>query len=254
MSNEPTKHKQGSGEFPMHPLVDEPTKPALATDEMREKARTLIESRLNIKYDAGERWRINYTMPDGSVIGVVNSSSAGLSHAQIRGIVSDCAADFASQVLQQAEQRLAELEEERNRWRKLAEDNADEAGEYLIAKRAAARERDEARAQLNNGWIPVSERLPELERLVLITTNEGGTFTGKYREVNGKRFWLPTGNATYAANWKVTHWRPLPTPPGTKGAEPEWRKCPQCGRENSTITWSKNNGKCPNCNDLNDKD
>lgn len=68
-----------------------------------------------------------------------------------------------------------------------------------------ARERD--------AWVSVVERLPEKEILVLISTNEGGVFTGKYREYNGKCFWLPTGNATYAANWKVTHWRPLPAPP-----------------------------------------
>jgi DNA-directed RNA polymerase subunit RPC12/RpoP len=36
--------------------------------------------------------------------------------------------------------------------------------------------------------------------------------------------------------------------------EPEWVKCPQCGRENSKETWQKFGGKCPNCNDLFDKE
>jgi hypothetical protein len=38
------------------------------------------------------------------------------------------------------------------------------------------------------------------------------------------------------------------------GIEPEWKKCPQCGRENSVETWRKLGGKCPNCNDLHDKE
>jgi hypothetical protein len=36
--------------------------------------------------------------------------------------------------------------------------------------------------------------------------------------------------------------------------EPEWRKCPQCSRENSTATWEKFGGKCPNCGDLFEKE
>ncbi len=32
--------------------------------------------------------------------------------------------------------------------------------------------------------------------------------------------------------------------------EPEWRKCPQCKRENSFASWEMNLGKCPNCDDL----
>jgi hypothetical protein len=38
------------------------------------------------------------------------------------------------------------------------------------------------------------------------------------------------------------------------GVESEWRKCPQCGRENLVGTWTKRGGKCPNCGDLHDKE
>lgn len=34
------------------------------------------------------------------------------------------------------------------------------------------------------------------------------------------------------------------------GIEPKWKKCSQCGRENSEEKWQKNSGKCPNCADL----
>jgi hypothetical protein len=74
--------------------------------------------------------------------------------------------------------------------------------------------------QNGQGWVRVEDGLPEIDRLVLIATNEGGVWTGKYREyipdgtkASQKRFWMPTGNGTYAANWKVTHWQPLPAPP-----------------------------------------
>ena len=38
------------------------------------------------------------------------------------------------------------------------------------------------------------------------------------------------------------------------GPEPEWKKCPQCGRENSVETWAKRGNRCPNCNGLFGKD
>lgn len=36
--------------------------------------------------------------------------------------------------------------------------------------------------------------------------------------------------------------------------DPEWVKCPQCGRENSRETWNRFGSKCPNCRDLYGKD
>jgi hypothetical protein len=34
------------------------------------------------------------------------------------------------------------------------------------------------------------------------------------------------------------------------GVEPEFKKCPQCKRENYLASWENNRGKCPNCDDL----
>jgi hypothetical protein len=37
-------------------------------------------------------------------------------------------------------------------------------------------------------------------------------------------------------------------------AQPVWRKCSQCKREFSLQSWQKNDGKCPNCDDIFDKE
>lgn len=56
-------------------------------------------------------------------------------------------------------------------------------------------------------WIPVSERLPEIDELVLVTDDSGGIKTvdvdrcGQY-ECSEKRFWYYTQN--------VVAWMPLP--------------------------------------------
>jgi hypothetical protein len=58
-------------------------------------------------------------------------------------------------------------------------------------------------------WIPVTERLPEVDELVLVTDDSGGVKTvgvdrcGEY-EASSKRFWYYTQN--------VTAWMPLPKP------------------------------------------
>ena len=58
-------------------------------------------------------------------------------------------------------------------------------------------------------WIPCSERLPEIDELVLVTDDSGGVKTvdvdrcGQY-ECSEKRFWYYTQN--------VVAWMPLPDP------------------------------------------
>lgn len=66
--------------------------------------------------------------------------------------------------------------------------------------------------QLNNGWIPVSERLPK-EGRYLVTTVYGEV---KESEFDLKKWWQ-IDNSTISLEWeeepiKVVAWRPLPEP------------------------------------------
>ena len=76
------------------------------------------------------------------------------------------------------------------------------ASEQLIALRA----RLEA-AERENRWIPVSERLPEDDREVTVSTAHGVTRSGRY--ANGE-WWTPGGVFTEIRD--VLAWRELPAP------------------------------------------
>lgn len=79
---------------------------------------------------------------------------------------------------------------------------------------------DIIRKHINDGWIPVEERLPEDEEMVLVTCQ---TKTGR-KSVNrawyGEGFWHGTGSMS-----GVIAWRPLPEPyqPETETQRPEWK-------------------------------
>ena len=67
-------------------------------------------------------------------------------------------------------------------------------------------------------WIPVSERLPEDEELVLIICKNGAMFVGycgKQYCDQERRWRIKTAlNSTKLLNLgRVTHWMPLPKPP-----------------------------------------
>lgn len=58
-------------------------------------------------------------------------------------------------------------------------------------------------------WIPVTERLPDSGKCVLIYSEDGMVAEGSYTAYDKKWFlfrWSVKGQ-------KVTHWMPLPTPP-----------------------------------------
>ena len=58
---------------------------------------------------------------------------------------------------------------------------------------------------LNDGWIPVTERLPSYGQEVIV-------YAGNYLKgcVTAMRFW----DEKYITWLRVTHWMPLPEPPG----------------------------------------
>ena len=71
--------------------------------------------------------------------------------------------------------------------------------------------------QYNNGWIPCSEKLPELRKDVLVTVKYTG-FMGMHG------YWIKTGHMEAENDWwgdcaggEVIAWQPLPEPYRSKG-------------------------------------
>ena len=61
-----------------------------------------------------------------------------------------------------------------------------------------------------NGWIPVSERLPEASGTYQVTCMDGRIYRSTYAKFQCKlKRWELTGARSY---WKVTAWMPLPNP------------------------------------------
>ena len=61
-----------------------------------------------------------------------------------------------------------------------------------------------------NGWIPVSERLPKASGTYQVTCMDGRIYRSTYAKFQSKlKRWELTGARSY---WKVTAWMPLPEP------------------------------------------
>ena len=96
----------------------------------------------------------------------------------------------------------------------VVDDNVEQA-EYLIEHGVTVQE-----------WIPVTERLPERDKEVLLIVHgweDRLYYTGCLHRQEAERSWL-TGIESKASDWKilgfsylrepmVTHWMPLPQPP-----------------------------------------
>ena len=73
-------------------------------------------------------------------------------------------------------------------------------------------------------WIPVSERLPDVEELVLIICKNGKRSVGCYRRFNYNNeimwgFKTALNPSIWLNKGKVTYWMPLPEPPKDVGYE-----------------------------------
>ena len=91
----------------------------------------------------------------------------------------------------------------------------EDVADYLISNGVTVQE-----------WIPVTERLPECDKEVLLIVHGWGDrlyYTGCLHRQESERSWL-TGIESKASDWKiwgfsylrepiVTHWMPLPNPP-----------------------------------------
>ena len=62
-------------------------------------------------------------------------------------------------------------------------------------------------------WTSVDDALPPIDEHVLICTSIGGVLVGKYHPVKSYQFLGVTSGAEFVMT-KVTHWMPLPPPPG----------------------------------------
>ena len=96
----------------------------------------------------------------------------------------------------------------------VVDDNVEQA-EYLVEHGVTVQE-----------WIPVTERLPERDKEVLLIVHgweDRLYYTGCLHRQEAERSWL-TGIESKASDWKiwgfsylrepiVTHWMPLPNPP-----------------------------------------
>lgn len=61
-----------------------------------------------------------------------------------------------------------------------------------------------------NGWIPVSERMPKASGTYQVTCMDGRIYRSTYAKFQCKlKHWELTGTRSY---WKVTAWMPLPEP------------------------------------------
>lgn len=81
---------------------------------------------------------------------------------------------------------------------------------YLLVQ-LAERDKEIERLRKAQRWIPVSERLPEVDKEygdvdVLVYTDEGIIEATTYDKDDGWGLWVEAG--------EVTHWMPLPEPPG----------------------------------------
>ena len=72
-------------------------------------------------------------------------------------------------------------------------------------------------------WISVKERLPEEDRQVLISCKNKAMFVAAFQQMyfSGEIVWHvsgPLGANRKVATDRVTHWMPLPPPPGEEDA------------------------------------
>ena len=75
-------------------------------------------------------------------------------------------------------------------------------------------------AEYNNGWIPVSERLPETDKYILLSfSNFSIPCVGRYNEdENGGAFYIGDEDETCVSQYLfVNAWQPLPAPYQPKG-------------------------------------
>ena len=106
------------------------------------------------------------------------------------------------------EKILERLEEDARFYNSASDVDQNIRSGLIIAKEAV----QEVAEEYNNGWIPCSEKLPELRKDVLVTVKYTG-FMGMHG------YWIKTGHMEAENDWwgdcaggEVIAWQPLPQP------------------------------------------
>ena len=94
-----------------------------------------------------------------------------------------------------------------NRISKILREAAETISE--LSAKVAAQNMEKSIAYYNGGWIPVSERLPEMDVEVLATTEWGEVTMSEMYSAND---WFIHEGATNAKTDDVLAWMPLPEP------------------------------------------
>lgn len=107
----------------------------------------------------------------------------------------------------------------------------------------------------NNGWIPVTERLPEcdekcqISRVVWCLDAYGKTGFGIYQNQLREESWFIGGGAG-ENNVKITHWMPLPGLPQSRVAQSDENQRPDCYNANDDpypLCKGKSSDECLHC-------
>lgn len=66
-------------------------------------------------------------------------------------------------------------------------------------------------------WIPVSEKLPEYGKFVLITDKDGDMYVATIQKGKEHSYWIINCRCREGSEpYYITHWMPLPSPPEDK--------------------------------------
>lgn len=92
-------------------------------------------------------------------------------------------------------------------YRETSMDKNDEGMEAICSECKVGEYLEAIRKHMNDGWIPVLERLPKDDRYVLVCNVRGAMDLARW---DGKRWWTGFSHADIARD--VIAWQPLPDP------------------------------------------